>query len=264
MKTVWIIGASSGIGEALMRAYQATGARVFASARNEEKLATACDGLPQCHPVPLDVCDESSIEKARAYIAEHVGHIDTLVVNAGTCEYMDSDKLDVALVRRVFETNVFGAIQVMDAALPLLRSALSAGGAAPQLVVVGSSVSYQALPRAHAYGGSKAAIRYFTECLKIDLQKEGIDVRIVSPGFVDTPLTENNDFPMPFRISTEDAAEAILKGLSGRSFDVHFPKRFTRSLKFFASLPQRLRFKLLAGMSRHEAPAKQTQSQSAP
>ncbi len=264
MKTVWIIGASSGIGAALMRAYQAAGHRVFASARNEEKLASACLNLPQCHALPLDVCDEASIARACEYIAEHVGHIDTLVVNAGTCEYMDSDKLDVALVRRVFETNVFGAIQVIDGALPLLRNAPRNTGEPPQLVVIGSSVSYQALPRAHAYGGSKAAIRYFTECLKIDLQKEGIDVRVVSPGFVDTPLTEQNDFPMPFRISAEEAAQAILKGLNGRRFDVHFPKRFTRSLKFFAALPQALRFKLLAGMSRHSEPGKQAHSQSAP
>ncbi len=252
MKSNWIIGASTGIGAALMRKLQERGERVFASARNADKLDKAIAGLAQCHAVPLDVCDKGTIDKAVDFIREHVGYIDRLVVNAGTCEYMDSDELDVDLVRRVFETNVFGAIQSINAALPLLRAAKKEGRN-PQLVVIGSSVSYQALPRAHAYGGSKAAIRYFTECLKIDLQKEGIDVRIVSPGFVDTPLTEQNDFPMPFRISADEAAAEIVKGLDGSQFDVHFPKRFTRMLKGFSSLPQALRFKLLAGMSRHQS-----------
>ncbi|MDX1451357.1 MAG: SDR family NAD(P)-dependent oxidoreductase [Oleiphilaceae bacterium] len=248
MKTIWIIGASTGIGAALMKTFQEQGCRVFASARNQEKLAAACNGLSGCHAVPLDVCDVASLNEAAAYIREHVTSIDTLIVNAGTCEYMDSDALDIALVRRVFETNFFGAIQAINTALPLLRSA-----ARPQLVVIGSSVSYQALPRAHAYGASKAAIRYFTECLNIDLQKEGIDVRVVSPGFVDTPLTAQNDFAMPFRISAEQAADNIVKGLEGSSFDVHFPKRFTWLLKGFAKLPQSLRFRMLSGMSRHDA-----------
>ena len=250
MESNWIVGASTGIGAALMRVYHDRGERIFASARNREKLTEACADLAQCHPVPLDVCDKETLSEAVAYIDEHVGYVDRLIVNAGTCEYMDSVQLDTDLVRRVFETNLFGAINTIDAALPLLRAAKKAGRT-PQLVVIGSSVSYQALPRAHAYGASKAAIRYFVECLRIDLQKEGIDVRIVSPGFVDTPLTEQNDFPMPFQVSAKEAAAAIVKGLDGGRFDVHFPKRFTRMLKTFAALPQALRFKLLAGMSRH-------------
>lgn len=252
MKSIWIVGASTGIGKSLAILYATNGDKVFASARSEQKLATLSEQwkhLPgEIVPVCVDVSDNDSIEHATTLIQRESGDLDKVIVIAGTCEYIDDVQIESALLRRVFETNLFGAIAVSNAAIPLLKNALE-----PQLVFVSSSVTYQALPRAHAYGASKAALRYFAECLKIDLQKQGIDVRVVSPGFVETPLTDKNDFDMPFIISSDKAAKRIVKGLEAKSFDINFPKRFTYTLKLFSWLPDRIKFKLLGKMSRYDA-----------
>lgn len=248
-KSVWLVGASSGIGAALVDALDAPGRRIFVSARNREALDKLKEGKQsEIISVPMDMTSEAQtlevVEKIRSD-----GGIDMLILNAGTCEYMDSHDLDLELLERVMETNFFSITRLIKHGLSLLRASKVTR---PQLVVMSSSVSYQALPRAHAYGASKAALRYFAECVKADVQLEGIDVRVVSPGFVETPLTDRNDFPMPFKVSSEQAAKTILNGLEGRRFDVHFPRRFTWPLKLFARLPDWLRFKLLGGMSRHE------------
>lgn len=250
MKNIWIVGASSGIGKDLAIAYGNLGHRVFVSARSLpalEALAASHEGKGEIIPMALDITQESAIQSVTARIAQQVGHLNTVIVNAGTCEYVDDVQVDTQLVKRVLDTNYMGAIAVSNHVLPLLQK-----GVEPQLVFVSSSVTYQALPRAHAYGASKAALRYFAECLKMDVQKQGIDVRLVSPGFVKTPLTDKNDFDMPFMISSEDAAQRIINGLKGKQFDIHFPKRFTWTLKLFSCLPDSIKFNLLGKMSRYE------------
>ena len=264
MKSIWIVGASSGIGEALAVEYANKGYRVFISARSAQNLNTlalAYNGISaddestmSSHsmiPIPMDVTNESSIGMAVSQIKNVTSILHKVIVNAGTCEYVDDSHVDINIVRRVIETNLFGAVQVSNYAQPLLEHRES-----PQLVFVSSSVTYQALPRAHAYGGSKAALRYFAECLKVDVQEQGLDVRVVSPGFVKTPLTDKNDFEMPFMISSENAAKRIVKGLEGSAFNIHFPKRFTLILKVFSLLPSFIKFKLLAGMTKRDSETK--------
>jgi NAD(P)-dependent dehydrogenase (short-subunit alcohol dehydrogenase family) len=194
------------------------------------------------------------VAAAAKEIRTYTESLDQVIINAGTCEYIDSEEIDVGVVKEVMDTNFFGALTVVNASLPLLRAKNELSShlqKQPQLVFMSSSVTYQALPRAGAYGASKAALRYFAECLRLDLQHEGIDVRVVSPGFVKTPLTDKNDFPMPFRISAEQAAQRIEQGLNGKQFDISFPRRFTRLLKLISFLPDGLRFKLLGKSSRH-------------
>tara|TARA_R110002167_G_scaffold118753_9_gene295510 strand:+ start:623 stop:1462 length:840 start_codon:yes stop_codon:yes gene_type:complete len=252
MKSIWVVGASTGIGASLVSELDEANVQIFVSARNLTKIKTL---FPQCSariiPLEMDMVDEASVEHAVAMMREHTSHLDLVIINAGTCEYIDSVSIDVASVKRVVDTNFYGALNITDASLPLLRAAKNVSKNAPQLVVVSSSVTYQALPRAGAYGASKAAIRYMMESLKLDLQHEGIDVRVVSPGFVKTPLTDKNDFPMPFRITADDAAQRIVKGLKGKAFDIHFPKRFTYILKVLSCLPDRMRFSLVGKSSRH-------------
>lgn len=251
VKSTWVVGASTGIGASLVSALDEQNTQIFVSARNLSKIKTL---FPSCAariiPIEMDVTDEASVETALQKIKEHTRHLDRVIINAGTCEYIDSVEIDTALVKRVMDTNFYGALSVINASLPLLRQAKSSHSE-PQLVLVSSSVTYLALPRGGAYGASKAAIRYMMECLKLDLQHEGIDLRVVSPGFVKTPLTDKNDFPMPFRISADDAAKRIVKGLKGKRFDIHFPKRFTYILKVLSFLPDRLRFSLTGKTSRH-------------
>jgi len=264
MKSVWIVGASSGIGESLAIEYANKGFRVFISARTAKKLEVLANNynnvkgetysintpvntpkLGVLIPLPMDVTDEYSIGVAVHQIKNSTDKIHKVIINAGTCEYIDDPHIDLNLMRRVLETNVFGAVQVSNYALPLLGH-----NEQPQLVFVSSSVTYQALPRAHAYGSSKAALRYFAECLKVGVQKQGVDVRVVSPGFVKTPLTDKNDFNMPFMISSDEAAKRIIKGLNGTKFDIHFPKRFTLILKAFSWLPDNIRFNLLGKITK--------------
>lgn len=251
-RRIWVVGASSGIGEALVKALDHPDRTLIISARNEEALnQLAASSAGSCIALPMDINKAEEVDNACRSLAAQPP-IDMIVLNAGTCEYMDSNRLDLALLERVMQTNFFSIVRLMDEALPMMRRALSQGISRPKLVVMSSSVTYQALPRAHAYGASKSALRYFTECLKADIQKEGIDVRLVSPGFVKTPLTDQNDFEMPFRVSAEDAAFEIIKGLEGERFDISFPKKFTTYLKTLARLPDAWRFKILGKMSRHE------------
>ena len=255
---VWIVGASTGIGRSLALHYAQNKLvdGLFLSARSADKLQSLKleieDLGTKCSVLPMDVSDEASLAQAESQLNSAVNNVSSVIVNAGTCEYMDSSDIDPAMARRVFETNYFGALAVSKMALPLLRAARDRGHPA-SMVFVSSSVTYQALPRAHAYGASKAALRYFAECLKIDLQHENINVQLVSPGFVDTPLTEKNDFDMPFIVSSEDAAAIIVKGITKGTFDIAFPKVFIWTLKAISKLPSKLRFALLGKMSRHES-----------
>lgn len=252
IKSTWLVGASSGIGAALVEALDEENTQIFVSARNISKINSLFPkSAARIIPIELDVVDEASVKSALANILSHTAHLDSVIINAGTCEYIDSKEIDIASVKRVMDTNFYGALNIINASLPLIRAAKRISDVAPQLVLVSSSVTYQALPRAGAYGASKAAIRYMMECLKLDLQHEGIDLRVVSPGFVKTPLTDKNDFPMPFRISADEAAKRIVKGLKGKRFDIHFPKRFTFILKAISCLPDALRFKLIGKSSRH-------------
>ncbi|MFV1871913.1 MAG: SDR family NAD(P)-dependent oxidoreductase [Oleiphilus sp.] len=251
IKSIWVIGASSGIGQALVSELDQPNCQIFVSARQLENIEHLFnDTQARIIPVALDMSDEQSVKHAVTTLQGHSASLDQVIINAGTCEYIDSVSIDMPMVKRVMETNFFGALNIVNASLPFLRHANTLGHA-PQLVLVSSSVTYVALPRGGAYGASKAAIRYMMECLKLDLQHEGIDVRVVSPGFVKTPLTDKNDFPMPFRISAENAAKRIVKGLKGKSFDIHFPKRFTYILKALACLPTSWRFALTGKTSRH-------------
>ena len=252
-KATWIVGASSGIGESLISALQGADETIYISARNGKALnALALKSPAAVFPLPMDITDESAVNGAIEAISKKSQGLDRVIINAGTCEYIDSYSIDTEAVKRVMNTNFFGVISVINAVLPLLRMARSNDpNKSPQLVIMSSSVTYQALPRAGAYGASKAAIRYFTECLKLDLQHEGIDVRVVSPGFVKTPLTDKNDFSMPFMVSSDEAARRIVKGLNTKTFDINFPYRFTYLLKMMSWLPDSIRFSLAGKSSRH-------------
>ena len=250
---IWVVGASSGIGLAVAQKYADQGHSVWISARSESTLSDVCEDSDNLLPLAVDVTDDASLQSATAHIQSVSGSLDKVIINAGTCEYNDSYEIERDKIRRVFETNFFGALNVVNACLPLLRQSVKTNKVKhPQLVFVSSSVTYQALPRAGAYGSSKAALRYFAETLRADLVHEGIDIRIVSPGFVKTPLTDKNDFPMPFLLSVDNAANRIVKGLASNVFDIHFPKRFTISLKFLSLLPDWIRLPLVAKASRHD------------
>lgn len=254
---IWLTGATSGIGRALALRLLADGHRVALSARSEAALAELADGYTNALLLPLDVSDRDAVAHAGERLGDAFGGLDLALLNAGTCEYLEADRFDVDLVERVFAPNFHGAIYCIDAALPLLRRARAEGGT-PLLAATSSAAAYLPLPRSEAYGASKAALSHFLEALRLDLHGEGIGVSVIHPGFVRTPLTDRNDFAMPLRIETDQAAEAILAGLARRRLDIHFPRRFTLLVKLIGILPPALRHRLGLRLVRQPSPTEHT------
>lgn len=247
---IWLTGATSGIGEALAKRLLQDGHRVALTARRRDALEALAAPFENALVVPADLTDRASVREAGERIAAVFGGLELALLNAGTCEYLDARHFDIDLVERVLTTNLHGTLYAVDAALPLLRRARDAHRR-PQLAAVSSASAYFPLPRAEAYGASKAAISYFLASLRLDLAAEGIDVSLIHPGFVRTPLTERNDFPMPMRVEVDEAVEAILRGLEKRSLDIHFPRRFTWLVKLAGILPPVLRHRLGLRLTRN-------------
>ena len=241
---VWVTGASTGIGRAVTIELARRGARVVASARNESALDTLvreCGDRVQA--LPLDVTDRQANRRAAEEISRRMGGLDIVFLNAGTCEYVDVASFDSALFERTIRSNFLSMVYGIEAALPLLRQS-----PAPQLVGMSSTVAYRGLPRSEAYGASKAAIKNLFESLQIDLAREAFRVSVVCPGFVRTPLTDRNDFPMPFRIEADEAARRIVDGIEAGKPEIHFPRRFSLLFKLMTLLPDRLYIPLCARM----------------
>lgn len=240
MSRCWLTGASSGMGAALALHLLEQGHQVALGARRADKLTALAERFPDQVLLAVGDIDQPGQVARIAEQIEHAwGALDQVILNAGTCEYLEPGHFDPALIDRVIRTNLTGTSLCLAAALPLLRH-----GQRPHLVVMGSSVSWLALPRAGAYGASKAALRYLVESLRIDLVGEGIDVTLVCPGFVDTPLTRRNGFPMPQLWSAERAAAHIIARLPHRPLEIAFPATFTLVLRLLGALPARWRLKL--------------------
>jgi NAD(P)-dependent dehydrogenase (short-subunit alcohol dehydrogenase family) len=245
-RRIWLTGASSGIGLELARLLLAEGHCLALSARRAEPLQAFARRYPgRVLALPADLTDRQQVHAIGAAIEAQWGALDCVILNAGTCEYIDASQFDAALLERVMRANVLAVGYCIEAALPLLRQ-----GVRPQLIGIGSSVTWLPLPRAGAYGASKAAMRYLLESLRLDLASEGIDVTLVSPGFVDTPLTRRNDFPMPLRWSADRAARHIVRRLESRPLHIDFPAPFIWALRLLSLLPARLQFALGRRMAR--------------
>lgn len=235
-KSVWLVGASTGIGRATAHALHAHGARVWVSARN----VTALEEFMQTHAgaraVPLDVTDSEAVLAAARDVCA-VAPLDAVMYCAGYYREQRATAFDLAQMREHNLVNYLGALHVLDAVLPhfLQRSA-------GHISLVGSVAGYRGLPQGLAYGPTKAALINLAETLYTDLKPRGISVSLVNPGFVDTPLTAGNGFRMPALLSPEQAAEEILRGWARGEFEIHFPKRFTLGMKMLRLLPYRLFF----------------------
>ncbi|MDF0750251.1 SDR family NAD(P)-dependent oxidoreductase [Marinobacter sp. 71-i] len=254
---IWITGASSGIGEAVARALVEQGHNLIVTGRRQEALdnlkALAPDRIT---PARADTTGKEELQGIAGSLEAH-GDLNMAILNAGTCEYLDIADYDSDVISNNITTNVVGTARCLDIALPALRRTVAKGQPAT-LVIVSSSAWWFPFGRAEGYGASKAALTYFAHSLRADLAQEGIDVVVVSPGFVKTPLTDRNDFPMPFLVSAEDAAGRIVKGLRKGSNEIAFPKRFTWMLKALGALPQGLIDRIAASMSRQSRKEQET------
>jgi NAD(P)-dependent dehydrogenase (short-subunit alcohol dehydrogenase family) len=237
-KTVWLIGASTGIGAAVADALHAAGARVAVSARAADKLAAFAATHPGSLAAPADVLDAAQLKAAAAQVLAEFGRLDLVCYCAGAYTPMRADGFDLGSASFQWQTNYQGALNLLDAVL----QALLAQGEG-HLSLVGSVAGYRGLPKALGYGPAKAALANLAEILYLDLQPRGLGVSIVKPGFVATPMTAQNDFSMPALLTPEQAAAAMLKGWEAGEFEIHFPKRFTRFVKLLKYLPDWLYFR---------------------
>ena len=233
-ESLWITGASSGLGRAMALRLAQQGNRVFVSARGSEALEQLADSHDNIIAIVFDVSCEDQINTVSRQISQHTDYIDRVIINAGTCEYLDITAPDWEMMRRVMAVNYFGAINTLAVALPLLKARPNGRG---HIVGIVSLVTVVPFARAEAYGASKAAMQYMLDSLRIDLADDRIDVTVVNPGFVKTPLTDNNDFPMPFLMSVDRAAERIVRAIGSRPRQYDFPKRFKWLLKTLGFVP---------------------------
>lgn len=231
MSTMLITGATSGIGEALAKLAAAKGYQVIACGRNQDKL----DILSQQDNISslrFDITDQAQTAAALAEAS-----YDIVVLNAGTCEYVDIDEFEPAMFKRVFEANFFGVVNCVNGLLPSLNKG-------KKLVIVDSMARLAPFTRSEAYGASKAALHYFTKSLEVDLWDKGVKVQAVSPGFVETPLTDKNDFDMPMMIKVDKAASDLLYGIEKNRQSIFFPTRFGLIMRFLHILPTSVQRKL--------------------
>jgi short-subunit dehydrogenase len=239
-KTVWIVGASSGIGQATAAALHRAGARVVVSARKAQALADFVQQHPGSHALALDATDPHAVRQAAAQLLEQ-GPLDCVLYCAGYYQPMRATAMNLNDMLHHVDVNYHGALYLLDAVLP----AMLARGTG-HISLVGSVAGYRGLPQSLAYGPTKAALINLAEALRLDLKDKGIGVSLINPGFVRTPLTANNPFEMPALITPEQAATAILKGWARGAFEIHFPKRFTVWMKTLRILPNRMYFYLVA------------------
>ena len=242
-KRVWLVGASSGIGLACAQALQLAGAHVIISARD---LGALSDWAKQSESkgqtlalFPLDVTDALQVTNVTRQVVAN-GPIDMVLYCAGHYRAQRATEFDVSDMLRHQEVNYNGLLRVLGEVLPVL---LKQGFG--HISLVSSVAGWRGLPNGLAYGPTKAAMTNLAETLYMDLQDSGIGVSLISPGFVATPLTAQNNFQMPALISPEQAASDMLAGWAEGLFDIHFPKRFTLWLKLMRLLPYRLYFALV-------------------
>ncbi len=233
----WVTGASSGIGRDLALALAADGWRVAATARREqdlEALAGEAEGLPGAiHAYAADVTDRAAMARVVEAIEQAMGPLALVVLNAGIYLPLEVPDFDAEIFEKSFSVNVMGTAYGLEPVIPRMISR-----AKGHIALVSSVTGYGGLPTSAAYGATKAALINMAEAMKIELDRHGVRVSVINPGFVETPAQDDNDFPKPFMISSEKAAALIIKGLKRQAFEITFPKIFTYQLKILKWLPR--------------------------
>ena len=236
-KLVWITGASTGIGREVALQLAARGVRVAVSARSAEKLQ-GMGALIQAYP--LDVTDPKAVCDTIAKIEMELGPIDMALMAAGAYAPIDLNAFEPEPFAHMMQVNFLGVVNCISGLLPVMRKRR-----AGRIAWVASVAGYRGLPKAAGYGPTKAALINLAESLKPELDLVGIKISVVNPGFVETPMTKGNDFPMPFLMKPEDAARRTIEGLEQGKFEVAYPTRFVAILKITRLLPYNLYFWLI-------------------
>ena len=241
-KVIWITGASSGIGKALAIKFAENGWIVAASARRENLLKELQNINQNIYPYPLDVTDIEKCKLTVKSITDNLNGIDICVFGTGMHDPKSEKQFNLDKIREIMEVNYFGTMNSINSIYNYFSEKKNG-----QISIISSVAGYRGLPAAGAYCASKAALTSFTESLNFEMKMKNVRVSLISPGFIKTPMTDQNDFPMPMIKSPEFAANEIYKGLTEKKgFEIHFPKAFTFIMKFLQILPNNLYFKLVS------------------
>lgn len=243
-RTAWITGGSSGLGLELALRLAREGVRVAVSARSGDKLAELTSGHPKLLSVPLDVTDRAAVREAHRRIVTEFGSLDLAVLNAGVWHPMKATQYDADRAVQSMSVNYFGIVNALDALIPEMTSA-----GRGHIALVASVAGYRGLPMAAAYAPSKAAVISLAEVLHSELSPHGIVVSLVNPGFVETPMTSVNEFPMPFILKADDAADRIYRGLVRGRFEIAFPWQLVAMMKALRLMPNALFLRIAARMA---------------
>ena len=247
-KTIWITGGSTGIGKAVAIKFAKSGWNVAISARRENLLDEVAKINNNIHVFPLDVTDKNNCKLVFEKIKIKFESIDICFFSTGTWDPKKEKDIDVNQIEEVFKINFFGTLNCIKATEDYFKNRQ-----AGTISIVSSIAGYRGLPNSTGYGPSKSALNNLAESLYFDFKRHNVRVSLVSPGFIKTPMTDKNDFKMPFLKTPEFAADQIYDGLINKNiFEIHFPKALTLTLKFLSFLPSKIYFKLIGRMTKYQ------------
>ena len=245
-KTIWITGGSTGIGKALAIKFASKGWNVAVSARRNILLDELSKRYENISGFQLDVTDKEKCKEVFHEIKNKYGNIDICFFSTGTWDPKKEKEIDVEQIENVFKVNFFGTLNCIKAVETHFREREKG-----IITIVSSIAGYKGLPNSSGYGPSKAALSNLAESLHFDFGRYGVRVCLVSPGFIKTPMTDKNDFKMPFLKTPEFSADKIYDGLiNGSNFEIHYPKELTLILKFLKIIPDRLYFYLIRKLTK--------------
>ena len=247
-KTIWITGGSTGIGKALAIKFSKEGWNVIISARRENLIKEISNDYENIHSFPLDVTDKLQCKKVFEQIRNKFDNIDICFFSTGTWDPKREKDIDVDQIENVFKVNFFGTLNSIKAVEEYFKNKKKG-----TISIVSSIAGYRGLPNSTGYGPSKSALNNLAESLYFDFKRYNVKVCLVSPGFIKTPMTDKNDFKMPFLKSSDYAADKIYDGLVNRDvFEIHFPKSLTVILKILSLLPIKLYFAIIGKLTKYQ------------
>ena len=247
-KTIWITGGSTGIGKSLAIKFADKGWNVIISARREKLLNEISFRYENIKSYPLDVTNKEECETVFNKIRSENENIDICFFSTGTWDPKKEKEIDLEQMEKVFKVNFFGTVNCIKAVESYFRKKRYG-----TVAIVSSIAGYKGLPNSTGYGPSKSALNNLAESLYFDFKRYNVRICLISPGFIKTPMTDKNDFKMPFLRTPEFAAEKIYDGLlNTNNFEIHFPKQLTLILKFLSFLPNKIYFALINKLTKYQ------------